>query len=202
MCDAAGLDIARAASCCSSAPPRALCFCAHFLTVAYCLPPLCRRPAGVLHVSIRTQWLANYDAREADAATDISYMSWGQSGRAAVVYLELFISNSAHAGSSRPTLVAGSIAPCWPPSAAPERWRCSGLLTRLRWLGKGSHLLCHRLSAPPLPQWPPQVRAHLLHLRSRTFPALMAALHPSLRQAWQVWLWMAAASVLCTSLAQ
>ena len=44
--------------------------------------PLCpaRRPAGVLHVSVRTQWLQNFDAREADAATDISYMSWGQSG--------------------------------------------------------------------------------------------------------------------------
>lgn len=42
--------------------------------------PPWRRPRGVLAVSVRTQWLRHYDAREADTLTDVSYLSLGQSG--------------------------------------------------------------------------------------------------------------------------
>ncbi|KAI7838889.1 hypothetical protein COHA_007354 [Chlorella ohadii] len=72
------------------------------------------QPAGVLHVSIRTQWLANYDAREADAATDISYMSWGQSvatsGMGAPAASEEEQDLSGFDGSSAASLAAASLA--------------------------------------------------------------------------------------------
>jgi hypothetical protein len=41
-------------------------------------------PAGVLSVSVRTQWLQAYD-READSLTDLSYLSLAPSG-VCVVY--------------------------------------------------------------------------------------------------------------------